>query len=92
MYIYISLLKKIPKFLFFRTNGSTLISGLIDTTIFVSIATYFKVFPKEVFLDIVISTYLIKGLAGILGTPFIYFAKYIKLQNRKLIYINKNLI
>ncbi|APS98284.1 transporter [Borreliella mayonii] len=80
VYLYQFIKKKFPKFLFFRINGSTLISGLIDTTIFVSIATYFKIFPKQAFLDIVISTYIIKGLAGFLGTPFIYLAKYIKLQ------------
>lgn len=80
VHLYQFIKKKFPRFLFFRTNGSTLISGLIDTLIFVSIATYFKVFPKQAFPDIVISTYLIKGFAGILGTPFIYFAKYIKLQ------------
>ncbi|EEH00796.1 transporter [Borreliella finlandensis] len=80
VYLYQLIKKKFPKFLFLRTNGSTLISGLIDTTIFVGIATYFKVFPKQAFLNIVISTYAIKGVAGFLGTPFIYFAKYIKLE------------
>ncbi|AJA89901.1 transporter [Borreliella chilensis] len=80
VYLYQFIKNKFPRFLFFRTNGSTLVSGLIDTIIFVSIATYFQVFPKQAFLDIVISTYLIKGFAGILGTPFIYFVKYIKIQ------------
>ncbi|WNY69226.1 queuosine precursor transporter [Borreliella andersonii] len=80
VYLYQLTKKKFPKFLFFRTNGSTLISSLIDTIIFVGIATYFKAFPKQAFLDIAISKYPIKSLAGFLGTPFIYIAKYIKLQ------------
>ncbi len=80
VYLYRLIKKKFPRFLFFRTNGSTLISGLIDTTIFVGIATYFKVFPKQAFLNIAIFTYVIKAVAGVLGTPFIYFAKYIKLE------------
>ncbi len=82
IYLFRLIKKKFPKFLFIRSNGSTLISEFIDTIIFISIATYFNIFPKEAYFDIVISTYLIKGIAGILGTPFIYIAKYMY-QNKK---------
>ncbi|BCR20663.1 queuosine precursor transporter [Borrelia miyamotoi] len=83
IYLYDLIKNKFPKFLFIRSNGSTLVSELMDTVIFVNIATYFNVFPQEAYLDIVISTYIIKGLAGILGTPFIYIAKYVS-QNKKI--------
>ncbi|QFP42243.1 queuosine precursor transporter [Borrelia miyamotoi] len=83
IYLYDLIKNKFPKFLFIRSNGSTLVSELMDTIIFVNIATYFNVFPQEAYLDIVISTYIIKGFAGILGTPFIYIAKYIS-QNKKI--------
>ncbi|APR64565.1 queuosine precursor transporter [Borrelia anserina] len=82
IYLFQFIKDKFPKFLFIRSNGSTLVSELIDTIIFVSITTYFNIFPKEAYMDIIITTYLIKGLAGILGTPFIYIAKYIH-QNKK---------
>ncbi|AHH03001.1 Putative membrane spanning protein [Borrelia nietonii YOR] len=83
IYLYQFIKDKFPKFIFIRSNGSTLVSELIDTIIFVSIATYFNIFPKEAYLDIIISTYLIKGIAGILGTPFIYIAKCVY-QNKKI--------
>lgn len=89
IYLYQFIKDKFPKFLFIRSNGSTLVSELIDTIIFVSIATYFNIFPKEAYLDIVISTYFIKGFAGILGTPFIYIAKCVY-QNKKIQY-NSNI-
>ncbi|UPA17584.1 queuosine precursor transporter [Borrelia puertoricensis] len=82
IYLYQFIKDKFPKFLFIRSNGSTLVSELIDTIIFISIVTYFNIFPKEAYLDIVISTYFIKGFAGILGTPFIYIAKSVY-QNKK---------
>ena len=49
-----------------------------------SIAIYFNVFPKEAYFDIVISTYLIKAFAGLLGTPFIYTAKIISEQKNNM--------
>ncbi|AFI30832.1 MULTISPECIES: queuosine precursor transporter [Borrelia] len=83
IYLFRFIKEKFPKFLFIRSNGSTLVSEFIDTIIFVSIATYFNIFPKEAYLNIIISTYFIKGIAGIMGTPFIYIAKYIY-QNKKI--------
>ncbi|WP_174220820.1 queuosine precursor transporter [Borrelia turcica] len=82
IYLYQLIKNKFPKFLFIRSNGSTLVSELIDTIVFVSIATYFNVFPKEVYFDIVLSTYVIKAFAGLLGTPFIYTAKLISQQKK----------
>ena len=60
-----------------RNNGSTLISQLLDTLIFTSIA-FWGVFPFDVWLQIFISTYVLKFIVSILATPFGYLAKIIK--------------
>ena len=62
--------------LWLRNNGSTLISQLLDSLIFTTIAFY-GLFPRKVFIQIVITTYLLKAVAAILDTPFIYLAKFI---------------
>lgn len=63
------------KYLWLRNNGSTLLSQLVDTTIFVSIA--FIGLEYNV-VHIFISTYLLKSLIALFDTPFIYVAKKIK--------------
>jgi len=60
-----------------RNNGSTLISQLLDTLIFTSIA-FWGVFPFDVWLQIFISTYVLKFVVSVLDTPFGYLAKLIK--------------
>lgn len=64
------------KMLWLRNNGSTLVSQLLDSLVFTTIAFY-GLFPRNVFIQIVITTYLLKALAAILDTPFIYLAKLI---------------
>lgn len=78
VYIFAKIKDKLPdnKFLWIRNNGSTLISQLIDTLIFVPIAFYYKSFPDIMIL--VLSTYVIKLLVALLDTPIIYIAKKIK--------------
>jgi hypothetical protein len=78
VYIFAKIKDKLPdnKFLWIRNNGSTLISQLIDTLIFVPIAFYYKSFPEIMIL--VLSTYVIKLLVALLDTPIIYIAKKIK--------------
>jgi len=70
--------RKLPadKYLWIRNNGSTIISQLIDTIIFVTIA-FVMFFDINILLEIMLSTYLIKVLVAALDTPFIYFAKKI---------------
>lgn len=71
------------KMLWLRNNFSTLLSQLIDTSIFCFIA-FFGVFPIEIFWQIFISTYILKFIIGLLDTPFIYLAKFInKTKNIK---------
>ncbi|SDB18077.1 hypothetical protein SAMN05660653_00872 [Desulfonatronum thiosulfatophilum] len=61
------------KHLWLRNNASTLVSQLLDTLIFCSIA-FIGIFPMDVWIQIVLSTYLIKLLVAFLDTPFIYLA------------------
>ena len=68
------------KLLFVRNNGSTLLSQLIDTAIFVPIA-FLGVYDMDVFWGIFISTYLIKVLVALIDTPFLYLMKKIKPLN-----------
>ena len=64
------------KLLWLRNNGSTLISQLLDSLIFSTIAFY-GLYPTKVFLEIVLTTYLLKAICALLDTPFIYLAKYL---------------
>lgn len=57
-----------------RNNGSTMLSQLLDTLLFTSIA-FLGEFPMDVWVSVFISTYLLKFLVSILGTPFGYMAK-----------------
>ncbi|UJF25612.1 queuosine precursor transporter [Planococcus sp. 107-1] len=76
--IFTALRKVFPKDSQFwiRNNGSTLISQLLDTLIFTSIAFY-GVFPFDVWIQIFISTYILKFIVSVLDTPFGYIAKAI---------------
>lgn len=62
--------------LWLRNNGSTLTSQLIDTVLFTFIA-FWGVYPTNVFLSILITTYLFKALVALLDTPFMYWARTI---------------
>ncbi|HDQ40846.1 MAG TPA: VUT family protein [Desulfonatronum sp.] len=59
--------------LWLRNNASTMVSQLLDTTVFCSIA-FLGLFPLSVWLQILASTYVIKMLVALLDTPFIYLA------------------
>ena len=62
--------------LWLRNNGSTLISQLLDSLVFSTIAFY-GLYPRNVFIGILVSTYVIKAVCALLDTPFIYLAKYL---------------
>lgn len=75
-----SLLRKVfpkPGQLWIRNNGSTLISQMVDTVIFCSIA-FLTEYPFDVWLQIVLTTYLIKAVVSIVSTPFIYWARSLR--------------
>jgi len=62
------------KFIWLRNNASTMVSQLLDSLIFSTIAFY-GLFPFSVFLEIVVTTYLLKWLVAALDTPLLYLAK-----------------
>jgi uncharacterized integral membrane protein (TIGR00697 family) len=62
-----------------RTNGSTLISQLVDTLVFCTIA-FATMYPFEIWIQIFISTYLLKLLLSILSTPVMYWMRSLKVR------------
>ncbi|WP_226034739.1 queuosine precursor transporter [Aquibacillus saliphilus] len=66
-----------PKFLWIRNNGSTMISQLLDSAIFCSIA-FLGQYPFQIWLEIFITTYIIKFIVAAIDTPFLYMAKKIR--------------
>ena len=68
------------RYLWLRNNLTTMISQLIDTLIFTTIA-FWGIFPTEIFIEIIITTYLFKRMIAIIDTPFIYLARKIARQN-----------
>ncbi|RNF40455.1 queuosine precursor transporter [Planococcus salinus] len=79
VYIFTAIRKLFPKDSQFwiRNNGSTLLSQLLDTLIFTGIAFY-GVYSFDIWLQIFISTYVLKFIVSVLDTPFGYIAKRIK--------------
>ncbi len=63
--------------LWLRNNGSTAVSQLIDSVIFVTIA-FLGRFPMQEWFEILLTTYFIKVIVAALDTPFIYWIKKIK--------------
>lgn len=64
------------KNLWMRNNFSTLTSQLVDTLIFTTLA-FWGVFPKNVFVSILLTTYLFKAIVAVVDTPFMYLARKI---------------
>ncbi|KIL75075.1 queuosine precursor transporter [Bacillus badius] len=76
VYIFSYLKKKFPKDSQFwiRNNGSTMISQLLDTLVFTSIA-FLGAFPAGIWFQIFLSTYALKWIVALIDTPFGYIAK-----------------
>lgn len=62
--------------LWFRNNASTMVSQMIDTLTFCTIAFY-GVFPLSTFIEIALTTYIFKWFVAVVDTPFIYWARKI---------------
>ncbi len=63
--------------LYVRNLGSTMVSQLVDTAIFVPIA-FLGTHSTEVLVSIFLTTYFIKLLVAFLDTPFVYLMKHIR--------------
>jgi uncharacterized integral membrane protein (TIGR00697 family) len=64
------------RLLWVRTIGSTLVGELLDSVVFVSVASLTSVFRWELFTTLVLTTYIFKCLIEVLMTPFTYIAVY----------------
>jgi uncharacterized integral membrane protein (TIGR00697 family) len=62
------------KLLFVRTISSTLLGELLDSVIFVFIASIAGVFGWELFLSLVVTNYILKCFIEVLMTPATYLA------------------
>ncbi|MDR1786856.1 MAG: queuosine precursor transporter [Treponema sp.] len=62
------------RLLFVRTIGSTLVGELLDTLVFITIATLTGVFGWDSFASLVLTNYLCKCLIEALMTPVTYLA------------------
>ncbi|PWB55388.1 MAG: transporter [Anaerolineales bacterium] len=60
------------RWLWTRTIGSTLVGELVDSIIFVLIASLFNVFPWSLFITLVMTNYLFKCSVEALMTPLTY--------------------
>jgi len=58
-----------------RNNLSTMVSQLIDSLVFATVA-FAGVFSPRVFLEIVLTTYLLKVIVAAADTPFVYVAAH----------------
>ena len=74
------------KFLWLRNNISTMLSGLLDNTIFSLFAwIIFNPNPLDfntVLFTFILGTYVLRLIIAILDTPFIYLAKYFLPNNQ----------
>jgi uncharacterized integral membrane protein (TIGR00697 family) len=62
------------RLLWVRTIGSSIAGELLDSLVFVGIATLTGVFPAELFVTLVFTNYLFKLLIEVLVTPFTYLS------------------
>ncbi len=69
------------KYIWLRNNASTIVSQVIDTTIFTVVA-FWGVYPVDVLVQIFFVTYLMKVIVALCDTPFVYWAA--KMKNREI--------
>ena len=62
------------KYLWLRNCASTMMSQAIDTIVFATIGLL-GLFPFEIWLQILLTTYLMKFIVAVFDTPFIYWVK-----------------
>lgn len=60
------------RWLWTRTIGSTLVGELVDSLIFILVASLFRVFPWSLFITLVVTNYLFKCAIEVLMTPITY--------------------
>jgi uncharacterized integral membrane protein (TIGR00697 family) len=61
------------RWLWTRTIGSTLVGELVDSAVFIAVASLFGVFPWSLFITLVLTNYLFKCAIEALMTPVTYW-------------------
>lgn len=76
VWAYALLRRLIPsrRFLWIRNNLSTMVSQLIDSVVFTALA-FWGVFELSIFLEILLTTYVLKFVVAAADTPFLYLAR-----------------
>jgi len=64
------------KWLWIRNNAATMVSQALDTVIFTVLAFWGR-YPADIFVSILMTTYLFKVIVALMDTPFVYLAKKI---------------
>jgi uncharacterized integral membrane protein (TIGR00697 family) len=72
------------KYLWLRSNVSTAVSLLVDTSIVISFLTIFGVLSYENMLSLIINSYMFKLLFTICSTPIFYLLVYITGYARRI--------
>lgn len=74
--VYTYLKRRFPAFgqFWIRTNGSTVLSQFVDSLVFCSIA-FLGVYTLDVWLQILLTTYLFKFVISVAATPVLYIAR-----------------
>jgi len=81
VWFFAKLKKKHKKrLLWFRNNSSTIISQLLDNTVFTLIA-FAGVFPWIIIGQIFLTSMIMKIIVAVCDTPFIYWARRMKEEN-----------
>ena len=65
------------KSLWIRNNGSTLISQLVDSILVTIGFALVGIFPMSIAFTVIITTLIVKYIAAIIDTPFMYLMSYI---------------
>lgn len=65
------------RFLWLRNNGSTLVSQIVNTVIFTLVA-FAGLYPTDVLLSIMASSYVIYICTSLIDTPAVYLARRMK--------------
>ena len=72
------------RWLWTRTIASTLLGQLVDTLVFISVASLFSIFPWSLFNTLVLTNYLFKCTVEVMMTPFTYLViNYLKRQENE---------
>ena len=69
------------RFLWLRNNGSTLVSQIVNTVIFTTVA-FAGMYDMSTFISIMLSSYVIYVFTSLLDTPVVYIARRLKNNGR----------